>query len=89
MAKKKAAPPKKATAAPPKVTIELRIALSLASAPGVVRWVEGKPVAAADAGACRAVGRCPRLPEPGQQHSCFGLPAHALPGMCDNQTVCQ
>src|SRR6188768_1128641 len=47
MAKKKAAPPKKATAAPPKVTIELRIALSLASAPGVVRWVEGKPVAAA------------------------------------------
>jgi hypothetical protein len=45
--------------------------------------------AAADAGACRAVGRCPRLPEPGQQHSCFGLPAHALPGMCDNQTVCQ
>jgi len=45
--------------------------------------------AAADAGACRAVGRCPRLPELGQKHSCFGLPAHALPPICDNQTVCQ
>jgi hypothetical protein len=45
--------------------------------------------AAADAGTCRAVGRCPRLPEPGQRHSCFGLPAHALPRICDNQTTCQ
>jgi hypothetical protein len=44
---------------------------------------------AADAASCRAVGRCPRLPERGQTHSCFGLPAHALPGICDNQTVCQ
>jgi hypothetical protein len=33
---------------------------------------------------CRAVGRCPRLPEHGQTHRCFGLPAHALPRMCDN-----
>jgi hypothetical protein len=45
--------------------------------------------AAAEASTCRAVGRCPRLPEPGQKRSCFGLPAHALPGICDNQTVCQ
>jgi len=44
--------------------------------------------AAAAATACRAVGRCPRLPEPGQAHSCFGLPAHALPGLCDNPTAC-
>jgi len=32
------------TAAPPRLTVELTTALSLASAPGVVRWVEGKPV---------------------------------------------
>ena len=43
---------------------------------------------AAAATACRAVGRCPRLPEPGQTHSCFGLPAHALPGLCDNPSTC-
>jgi hypothetical protein len=43
----------------------------------------------AAAAACRAVGRCPRLPATGQKHACFGLPAHALPGMCDNQTVCE
>jgi hypothetical protein len=36
-------------------------------------------------GACRSVGRCPRLPGPGQTHTCFpGLSAHALPAMCDN-----
>jgi hypothetical protein len=45
--------------------------------------------AEADTTACRAVGRCPRLPGSGQKHSCFGLPAHSLPGMCDNQTVCE
>jgi N-acetyl-anhydromuramyl-L-alanine amidase AmpD len=45
--KKTKVAPKKATAAPPKVTVELRIALSLASAPGVVRWVEGNPVKSA------------------------------------------
>jgi hypothetical protein len=37
---------------------------------------------------CRAVARCPRLPEPGQKHVCFGLPAHALPEMCENQAAC-
>jgi hypothetical protein len=37
------------------------------------------------AGACRSVGRCPRLPSPGQTHTCFpGLSTHALPPMCDN-----
>jgi hypothetical protein len=41
-------------------------------------------------GACRAVGRCPRLPEQGQTHTCFGLPPHALPGICDNPAnACQ
>jgi hypothetical protein len=40
--------------------------------------------AGVDATRCRAVGRCPRLPSKGQQHVCFGLPAHGLPGMCDN-----
>jgi hypothetical protein len=34
--------------------------------------------------ACRTVGRCPRLPGAGQTHTCFGRPAHALPGICDN-----
>jgi hypothetical protein len=43
----------------------------------------------AGVGACRSVGRCARLPEPGQTHSCFGLPAHALPRICDNPTACQ
>lgn len=33
---------------------------------------------------CRALGRCPRLPGPGQVRACFGLPPHGLPGMCDN-----
>jgi hypothetical protein len=33
---------------------------------------------------CRAVGRCPRLPGPGQKRLCFGLPAHEMPAMCDN-----
>jgi hypothetical protein len=45
--------------------------------------------ASAAAGDCRAVGRCPRLPEEGQTHSCFGLPAHGLPRMCDNPGTCQ
>ena len=44
---KKKTAPKKATAAPPKVTVELRVALSLAAAPGVIRWVEGSPVKSA------------------------------------------
>src|SRR5205814_888126 len=39
-----------------------------------------------DGAACRAVGRCPRLPGPGQTHTCFGLAAHGLPGMCNNLT---
>jgi hypothetical protein len=40
--------------------------------------------------ACRAVGRCPRLPDHSQSHVCFGLPPHALPKMCNNtiQTSC-
>ncbi|MEO6602652.1 MAG: N-acetylmuramoyl-L-alanine amidase [Polyangiaceae bacterium] len=38
---------KRATAAPPKVTVELSVAFSLASAPGVVRWKEGNPVKSA------------------------------------------
>jgi hypothetical protein len=38
----------------------------------------------ASAELCRSVGRCPRLPSPGQTHTCFGLPAHGLPGICDN-----
>jgi hypothetical protein len=45
--------------------------------------------ASADPNACRAVGSCPRLPEDGQTHSCFGLPAHALPRICDNPTACE
>ncbi len=49
-------------------------------------------VAACEAGvpsnACRAVGRCPRLPGAGQTHSCFGLAPHGLPGMCDNPPSC-
>jgi hypothetical protein len=44
---------------------------------------EGTPVER-----CRAVARCPRLPEPGTTHVCFGLPAHALPQMCENQAAC-
>jgi hypothetical protein len=44
----------------------------------------------AASGTCRAVGRCPRLPEQGQTHTCFGLPPHALPRMCDNPAnACQ
>jgi hypothetical protein len=39
--------------------------------------------------ACRAVGRCPRLPESNDTHVCFGLPRHGLPRMCDNQTACE
>jgi hypothetical protein len=39
---------------------------------------------------CRAVGRCLRLPSRGDTHTCYGLPAHALPRMCDNYpTSCQ
>jgi hypothetical protein len=38
---------------------------------------------------CRSVGRCPRLPKEGQTHSCFGLPPHALPRICDNPTACE
>jgi hypothetical protein len=45
--------------------------------------------ASAPASDCRTVGRCPRLPKQGQTHSCFGLPPHALPRMCDNQRACQ
>jgi hypothetical protein len=33
---------------------------------------------------CRAVGRCPRLPDHTQKHVCFGLPPHALPTKCTN-----
>jgi hypothetical protein len=35
---------------------------------------------------CRAVGRCPRLPDGSQKHRCFGLAPHGLPKMCDNAT---
>jgi hypothetical protein len=45
--------------------------------------------ASALASECRAVGQCPRLPKPGQTHSCFGLAAHALPRICDNPTACE
>ena len=44
--------------------------------------------ASAPVGECRAVGRCPRLPKEGQTHTCFGLPAHGLPRICDNLTAC-
>ncbi len=37
-----------------------------------------------DAARCRAVGRCPRLTSPGPTRSCFGLPPHGLPAMCEN-----
>jgi hypothetical protein len=37
---------------------------------------------------CRAVARCPRIPEPGQKHVCFGLPAHGLPEVCEDQAAC-
>ena len=39
---------------------------------------------AASLGRCRAVGRCPRLPDCSQRHICFGLPSHAMPKSCDN-----
>src|SRR5689334_1660139 len=41
------AAPKTVTAAPPRLTIELLKAFSLASAPGKVRWLEGHGVPAA------------------------------------------
>src|SRR5206468_4174379 len=28
------------------------------------------------------------LPEPGDRRACFGLPAHALPEMCESQAAC-
>jgi hypothetical protein len=48
--------------------------------------------AAAQAGtmsACRAVGRCPRLPGSGQRRTCFGLPAHGLPEICEDADACE
>lgn len=32
--------------------------------------------------ACHAAGRCPRLPDHEQKHTCFGFPAHGLPATC-------
>lgn len=37
---------------------------------------------------CRAVGRCPRLPDGGSTHRCFGLPAHGLPMACETPASC-
>jgi hypothetical protein len=37
---------------------------------------------------CRAVGRCPRLPDRGQRRSCFGLPPHGLPQICEDAEQC-
>lgn len=37
---------------------------------------------------CRAVGRCPRLPNKDSTRVCFGLPAHKLPETCDNSATC-
>lgn len=34
------------------------------------------------AGNCHAAGRCPRLPDHEQKHTCFGLESHGLPAMC-------
>jgi N-acetylmuramoyl-L-alanine amidase len=45
--KTKAGKAAKVTAAPARVTVELKMAMSLASAPGVVRWAEGRGVASA------------------------------------------
>jgi len=39
---KKAATPKKVTAAPAKLSVQLTVAFSLPSNPGVVRWIPGK-----------------------------------------------
>jgi hypothetical protein len=39
--------------------------------------------------ACRAVGRCPRLPGSGQRRTCFGLPAHGLPEICEDADACE
>jgi hypothetical protein len=33
---------------------------------------------------CRAAARCPRLPDRGDQHLCFGLPLHGLAATCAN-----
>jgi hypothetical protein len=33
-------------------------------------------------GECRAAARCPRLPDHGYQHLCFGLPQHGLAATC-------
>jgi hypothetical protein len=40
------------------------------------------------AGECRAAARCPRLPNRGSSHICFGLPSHGLPPTCDT-SLCQ
>jgi hypothetical protein len=32
---------------------------------------------------CFAASRCPRLPDSGHRHLCFGLPAHGLPATCE------
>jgi hypothetical protein len=42
----------------------------------------------APASSCRAVPRCARLPDLGQEHVCFGLPAHGLPEVCEDQVAC-
>jgi hypothetical protein len=42
------------------------------------------PTALPGAPECRAVGRCPRLPDHTQKHVCFGLPPHTLPTKCTN-----
>jgi hypothetical protein len=31
---------------------------------------------------CFAAARCPRLPDPGDQHLCFGLPQHGFAPAC-------
>jgi hypothetical protein len=68
-------------------------ALALARVELDYRSPTARAIFSCEAGAtttdCRTVGSCPRLPSLGQTHTCFGLPTHALPQICDNQTACE
>jgi hypothetical protein len=57
---------------------------------GIVACESGAPTSAdtIPAVSCRAVPRCPRLPDKGPKRPCFGLPAHGLPNMCENANTC-
>ncbi len=57
---------------------------------GIFSCDSGTPTSPATtpAPSCRAVARCPRLPGKGPRRTCFGLPAHGLPNICENVGAC-